>query len=62
MNLLWQFIMNLLRQDISILYVKGTGMLSGALENLGRYFDYDAFGRDLCPERYTEINGFVFAD
>jgi len=54
--------MNLLRQDISILYVKGTGMLSGALENLGRYFDYDAFGRDLCPERYTEINGFVFAD
>ncbi|WP_254412099.1 hypothetical protein [Dyadobacter diqingensis] len=45
--------MNLLRQDISILYVMGTGMLSGALENLGRYFDSDAFGRDLLLESYA---------
>jgi antirestriction protein len=37
-------------------------MLSGAPEILERYFDYEAFGRDLFLESYIEINGFVFAD
>ena len=37
-------------------------MLSGASEILERYFDYEAFGRDLFLESYTEISGFVFVD
>jgi antirestriction protein len=37
-------------------------MLSGAPEILERYFDYEAFERDLFLERSTDINGSVFAD
>jgi len=37
-------------------------MLSGATEILEKYFDHEAFARDLFLESYTEINGLVFVD
>ena len=37
-------------------------MLSGVPEILERYFDYEAFGRDLFLEGYSEYNGHVFMD
>jgi antirestriction protein len=37
-------------------------MLSGAPEILEKYFDYEAFGRDLFIESYAEINEFIFID
>ena len=50
------------KTEFTYQYVEDTGMLPGAPEILERYFDYEAFGRDLFLESYTEINGFVFAD
>ena len=48
------------KTEFTYQYVEDTGMLSGAPKILERYFDYEAFGRDLFLESYTEINGFVF--
>lgn len=48
------------KTEFTYQYVEDTGMLSEAPEILERYFDYEAFGRDLFLESYTEINGFVF--
>jgi len=43
-------------------YVDETGMLANAPSVLERYFDYDAFARDLFLEGYTELDGYVYAD
>lgn len=42
--------------------VDETGMLANAPSVLERYFDYDAFARDLFLEGYTEVDGYVYAD
>ena len=43
-------------------YIEDTGMLSDVPELLQRYFDYEAFARDLFLEGYSEYDGHVFAD
>ncbi len=43
-------------------YVEETGLLSGVPVNLQRYFDYEAFAKDLFLEGYSEYEGYVFAD
>ncbi|CAG5013053.1 hypothetical protein DYBT9275_05327 [Dyadobacter sp. CECT 9275] len=50
------------KTEFTYQYVEDTGMLSGVPETLERYFDYEAFGRDLFLEGYTEYNGHVFID
>ncbi len=37
-------------------------MPNDAPEFLTRYFDYDAFERDLFMDGYTEVDGFIFRD
>ena len=36
------------------------GLLDGIPESIQRYFDYDAYARDLFITDYTMIDGFVF--
>ncbi|WP_439582750.1 antirestriction protein ArdA [Dyadobacter bucti] len=43
-------------------YVEDTGMLSGVTSTLERYFDYEAFARDLFLEGYSEYVGHIFED
>ncbi len=43
-------------------YVEETGLLSGVPSTLGKYFDFEAFARDLFMEGYSEYEGHVFAD
>lgn len=43
-------------------YVEETGLLSDVPSTLERYFDYEAFARDLFLEGYSEYDGHVFAD
>lgn len=43
-------------------YVEGTGLLSGVPSTLEKYFDYEAFARDLFLEGYSEYDGHVFSD
>lgn len=43
-------------------YIEETGLLADAPATLERYFDYEAFARDLFLEGYTEVDGYVFAD
>ena len=43
-------------------YIEGTGLLSGVPQSLERYFDYEAFARDLFLEGYSEYKGHIFAD
>lgn len=43
-------------------YVEDTGMLSGVPVTLERYFDYEAFARDLFLDGYSEYEGHIFAD
>lgn len=43
-------------------YVEDTGMLSNVPSNLERYFDYEAFARDLFMDGYSEYDGHVFID
>jgi antirestriction protein len=43
-------------------YVDQTGMLSDVSPTVQRYFDYEAFARDLFMDAYTQINGHVFFD
>jgi antirestriction protein len=50
------------KTEFTYQYVVYTGMLSGAPEILEKYFDYEAFGRDLFIESYAEINEFIFID
>ena len=43
-------------------YVEGTGLLSGVPQALERYFDYEAFAKDLLLEGYSEHEGHIFTD
>ena len=43
-------------------YIEETGMLINAPDILVRYFDYEAFARDLFLEGYSDYDGHVFAD
>ncbi|MGX5855994.1 antirestriction protein ArdA [Dyadobacter jiangsuensis] len=43
-------------------YIEETGLLSDVPSTLERYFDYEAFARDLFMEGYSEYDGHVFAD
>ncbi|NIJ52319.1 antirestriction protein [Dyadobacter arcticus] len=43
-------------------YIDETGMFADAPSVLERYFDYEAFARDLFLEGYSELDGHVFAD
>ncbi|EHL5833700.1 antirestriction protein ArdA [Salmonella enterica] len=40
--------------------VEDSGMLSEVPESLRRYFDYEAFARDLFCDGYFMSDGFVF--
>jgi antirestriction protein len=42
-------------------YIEDTAMLSEVAETLQRYFDYDAFARDLFMDGYTQLEGHVFS-
>lgn len=43
-------------------YVEETGLLSGVPTSLERYFDYEAFAKDLLLEGYSEHEGHIFTD
>jgi antirestriction protein len=43
-------------------YIEETGMLANAPDILERYFNYEAFARDLFMEGYSEYDGHIFAD
>lgn len=43
-------------------YIEDTGMLSDVPEILERYFDYEAYAKDLFLEGYTEYDGHIFLD
>lgn len=42
--------------------VESSGMLDDVPEVLKRYFDYEAYGRDLFCDGYSLVDGFVFSD
>jgi antirestriction protein len=42
-------------------YAESCGMLSDVPENLRRYFDFEAFGRDLAYD-FSEENGYYFSN
>jgi antirestriction protein len=42
-------------------YVEDTGMISEVSPTVQRYFDYDAFARDLFMDGYTQMGGHVFS-
>jgi antirestriction protein len=41
-------------------YIEDIGLLAGVPQLLERYFDYDAFGRDMFLGDFTEYEGHVF--
>ncbi|TDE13206.1 MULTISPECIES: antirestriction protein ArdA [Dyadobacter] len=43
-------------------YVEDTGLLTDVSPTIERYFDYEAFAKDLFMDGYTQIEGHVFAD
>ncbi|MBR1373456.1 antirestriction protein ArdA [bacterium] len=43
--------------DVAYAYIEETGMLNGVPESIARYFDYEAFGRDMSYE-----GQFIFTD
>ncbi|PSL23643.1 antirestriction protein ArdA [Dyadobacter jiangsuensis] len=43
-------------------YVEDTGLLSGVPQALERYFDYEAFAKDLFLDGYSEYEGHIFID
>ena len=43
-------------------YVEETGLLSGVPSTLEKYFDYEAFARDLFLDGYSEYEGHVFIE
>jgi antirestriction protein len=48
--------------EYSCQYVEETGLLSGVPSTLEKYFDYEAFARDLFLEGYSEYGGHIFTD
>lgn len=47
--------------DLAHEYVESTGLLHGMPETVERYFDYEAFGRDLAFD-FMEFNGYYFSN
>ena len=47
--------------DLAHEYVESTGLLHGMPETVQRYFDYEAFGRDLAFD-FMEFNGYYFSN
>ena len=45
--------------DLAHEYIESTGLLQGVPETIARYFDFEAFGRDLAFD-FLEENGFYF--
>ena len=43
-------------------YVEDTGLLSDVPQALERYFDYEAFAKDLFLEGYSDHEGHIFTD
>ncbi|SEJ79097.1 Antirestriction protein [Dyadobacter sp. SG02] len=43
-------------------YIEDTGLLSGVPQSLERYFDYEAFAKDLFLEGYSAYEGHIFID
>lgn len=50
------------KEEFAYQYVEDTGLLANVSPTLQRYFDYDAFARDLFMDGYTELEGHVFFD
>jgi antirestriction protein len=50
------------KTEFTYQFVEDTGLLSGVPQILERYFDYEAYGRDLFLEGYTEYDGHIFLD
>lgn len=50
------------KEEFAYYLVEETGLLSGMPEILTRYFDYEAYGRDLFLDGYSEYDGHVFMD
>lgn len=48
--------------DYAYEYVDSTGMLEECSETVARYFDYEAFARNLGFNMFITDNGFVFAN
>ena len=49
---------SLIRDEINH---ESTGLLHGMPETVERYFDYEAFGRDLAFD-FMEFNGYYFSN
>lgn len=47
--------------DLAHEYVESTWLLHGMPETVERYFDYEAFGRDLAFD-FMEFNGYYFSN
>lgn len=50
------------KEEFAYYLVEETGLLSGVSEILTRYFDYEAYGRDLFLDGYSEYDGHIFLD
>lgn len=50
------------KEEFAYYLIEETGLLSGIPETLTRYFDYEAYGKDLFLYGYSEYDGHVFLD
>ncbi|ECG0483559.1 antirestriction protein ArdA [Salmonella enterica] len=47
-------------EAFTVEFVNDTGLLTGISEEIARYFDYEAYARDLFLDSFTFIDGHVF--
>ena len=50
------------KEEFAYSLIEETGLLSGIPEAITRYFDYEAYGRDLFLDGFSEYDGHVFRD
>jgi len=50
------------KTEFAYQYMEDIGLLSGVPQMLERYFDYEAFGRDMFLGDYSEYEGHIFLD
>ncbi|GLU51550.1 antirestriction protein [Dyadobacter frigoris] len=50
------------KTEFAYQYIEDIGLLEGVPQMLERYFDYEAFGRDMFLGDYTEYEGHIFLD
>jgi antirestriction protein len=50
------------KTEFAYQYIEDIGLLAGVPQMLERYFDYEAFGRDMFLGDYTEYEGHIFLD